>query len=477
MEVAKREAATKARHISTLKAQVRALSEALQAERKKSRATVAKLLDDAEGVMAEACGIQSQADHKMSAAEQKLFEEKQKMKAELHNERQFYSREIATCKHLCLCIIMYYRCSHTFVSTFYIIVKDKQEQQLQKQQSEFEADARLTEQQQQKQIDRWKAELRKVKAQLVKVEQQWQSKLSKLDDELSTANDLVVAQKSKYRQLMQRQMDEAKEVAAQVRNYEESFLQENNDLRAQLKKALSDKRAAIRQSRKDKQLAQSRLAKWHEERERRRTAEDYAAQEAKVASALKLTVASYIARVESDQKTKRRMKKEWDDEAAARKRGGGRRWPIWVVQLICELLVCGTSPQAIGPSIKIMYETLYGEKTEEEPPSVNFIRQCRVVVEIMGETVTALKLASADSWKQLWTDATTCRQIPFTALIIGLLGDEEDIDPVIVSSCIFMDDERSETQADGIVNKVHFVFAWFRNSLTHTTLSDKFSSK
>ena len=138
MDVAKREAATKARHISTLKAQVRALSEALQAERKKSRATVAKLLDDAEGVMAEACGIQSQADHKMSAAEQKLFEEKQKMKAELHNERQFYSREIAACKHLCLCSIMYYRCSHTFVvSTFYIIVKDKQEQQLQKQQSEF----------------------------------------------------------------------------------------------------------------------------------------------------------------------------------------------------------------------------------------------------------------------------------------------------------------------------------------------------
>ena len=78
-----------------------------------------------------------------------------------------------------------------------------------------------------------------------------------------------------------------------------------------------------------------------------------------------------------------------------------------------------------------MYETLYGEKPEEEPS-----------VEIMGKTVTAMKLGSpADSWKQLWTDATTRRQIPFTALIIGLLGDEEDIDPVVVSSCMFMDDE------------------------------------
>eukprot|EP00956_Cyclotella_meneghiniana_P027363 scaffold61141_cov119-Cyclotella_meneghiniana.AAC.1 len=76
------------------------------------------------------------------------------------------------------------------------------------------------------------------------------------------------------------------------------------------------------------------------------------------------------------------MKKEWADEEAAHKRGGGRKWPVWVVQLICELLVCGCAPTAIGASIKIMYETLYNEKTEEEP-SVNFIRQCRVVVEIM----------------------------------------------------------------------------------------------
>jgi hypothetical protein len=49
---------------------------------------------------------------------------------------------------------------------------------------------------------------------------------------------------------------------------------------------------------------------------------------------------------------------------------------------------------------------------------------------------------------------TKRRQIPFTALIIGILGDENDIDPVDVSSCIFMDDERVETQANGILDKV-----------------------
>ena len=100
-----------------------------------------------------------------------------------------------------------------------------------------------------------------------------------------------------------------------------------------------------------------------------------------------------------------------------------------------------------------MYETLYAEKPEELP-SVNFVRRCRVVVEIIGETIAAIKLASADNWKQLWTDATTRRQIPFTALVIGLLGDEDNIDPVVVSSCIFMEDEKSDTQADGILAKI-----------------------
>ena len=44
--------------------------------------------------------------------------------------------------------------------------------------------------------------------------------------------------------------------------------------------------------------------------------------------------------------------------------------------------------------------------------------------------------------------------IPFTALIIEILADSGNIDPVVVSSCIFMEDEKSETQVDSIVIKV-----------------------
>jgi hypothetical protein len=93
--------------------------------------------------------------------------------------------------------------------------------------------------------------------------------------------------------------------------------------------------------------------------------------------------------------------------------------------------------------------------TPDELPSASFVRSCRVVVEVIGETIIAMKLADAPTWNQLWTNGTTRRHIPFTALVIGLMGEDEDIDPVVVLSCIFMEDEQSETQADGIMNRVN----------------------
>ena len=57
-------------------------------------------------------------------------------------------------------------------------------------------------------------------------------------------------------------------------------------------------------------------------------AEDDTTQEAKAATALKATLASYIARVESNQETKKQMKKEWADEEAAHIHGGKRTIPV-----------------------------------------------------------------------------------------------------------------------------------------------------
>ena len=102
-----------------------------------------------------------------------------------------------------------------------------------------------------------------------------------------------------------------------------------------------------------------------------------------------------------------------------------------------------------------MYETLYGKPLDEPPPSISYVRSCRVIVEVIGETITAIKLTRAATWNQLWTNTTTRRQIPFTAVIVGLIEDDDTIDPVVVLSCIFlMENEKSDTGATGIVTKV-----------------------
>jgi hypothetical protein len=91
--------------------------------------------------------------------------------------------------------------------------------------------------------------------------------------------------------------------------------------------------------------------------------------------------------LEAPQETKCCMKKEWNSKNEHRTRGGSRKWPTWVVLMICELLISGTRPSAVPSTIHTVYKTLYN-KSPEELPSVSFVRTCRVLVEVMGETLT-----------------------------------------------------------------------------------------
>ena len=120
--------------------------------------------------------------------------------------------------------------------------------------------------------------------------------------------------------------------------------------------------------------------------------------------------------------------------------------------MICELLVNGTPPSAISLNLQTLYETLYAEEPSHTP-SLSYVRHCRTLIQIIGKTITAYKLAYGDNWKQIFFDATTRRQVPFQALIIGLMSDGV-LDPVIVSSCIFMEDESAVKEVESIEKKV-----------------------
>jgi len=396
----------------------------------------------------------------------KIREKEQRAEA-LRKKRQVSSRQMKTGEYHCQ-HCFYHESLHIKSSLFFSPSVSKQvATKINKVTSEYQAMMRLQEKKLKDQLrraqdavtkekEKWHEKNKKLKDQLTSArdkvtgeKEKWQEKEMKLRQELETSSDRVYLEKRKRWYAVKKQVMKSKAKEAEMQNYLDGLNDKNIDLASSLSEALQAKRKAQQSTWKAKSLADRRLQKWHDERNARRVAEDELVDQLKQNEATLAVMERYKTIAEGN--AQKEMRKEW--EASAKGRGGARRWPVWVVQLICELLVNGTPPVTVRDNIETMYWTLYN-KAPQELPSVSFIRRCRTKVEVLGETITAIKLARAPTWDQLWTDATTRRQIPFTALIIGVLGDDAKIDPVVVSSCIFIEDERSETQADGIVSKV-----------------------
>ena len=123
-----------------------------------------------------------------------------------------------------------------------------------------------------------------------------------------------------------------------------------------------------------------------------------------------------------------------------------------IVLLICELLINGTPPSAVPKNMKSFSARLEGHD-ESEMPSVNFVRQCRVVVQNLNEMLAAYRLGLAEKWVELFTDGTARRQVAFQNLVIGLMNGDA-FESVIASSCIILEDETGEKTVEAIVNKV-----------------------
>ena len=300
---------------------------------------------------------------------------------------------------------------------------------------------------------KWKKKLEAEQEKLKVEREKWQDKINKLDAKLEAAKNRIHNEKQKNRDLIQKHIDEVAEQEMGMNLTIQDLQEENFDMAKEWQAAMYEKRKAVKRTKRVVSESATRLAKWRAERDARREAEDKLARISKQAESQKAVLERYQTALEASDDTKKDMKKEWDDDRAAGSRGGARSWPVWVVQLICELLVNGTPPTAIPGNIKTMYETLYGEDAKEVP-SVNFCRRCRIVVQVIGETMTALKLANSKTWKQVFTDATSRRQISFLVLLIGVMDEDGRIDPVVVSSCIFMEDETSETEAQCVLDKV-----------------------
>jgi hypothetical protein len=98
--------------------------------------------------------------------------------------------------------------------------------------------------------------------------------------------------------------------------------------------------------------------------------------------------------------------------------GGAKKWLVHIVLLICELLVNGTHPSAVPANIQTTCATFTGVEATELP-TVNFVRECQVVLQNVNKSLSAFWLGNADTWHQVFTDGTTRRQIVFQNLVIA----------------------------------------------------------
>lgn len=88
-----------------------------------------------------------------------------------------------------------------------------------------------------------------------------------------------------------------------------------------------------------------------------------------------------------------------------------------------------------------------------------FSFRCRGVLRIIGETLSAYRIAKSEKWHQIFTDGTSRRQISMTGVIVSIMEDDNVI-PLLLSSCHVAKGETSEDQAEAIENVIKRGRTW-----------------
>ena len=264
---------------------------------------------------------------------------------------------------------------------------------------------------------------------------------NKIKVDLECQRKLLHESKLQRREAVAKEVRRRKEVEREVddlNQWLEEMADEVQDYRSETRAALVDKSKAEAATNKLRQQSRNRLTMLKELKTKLDQAKDDLADESQRRVTLEriYTIRTQIKR-----------------HREVGRRGGSGKWPVHVVLLICELLVAGTPPASIPAVIQTSQAAVTGDGVTEAPPSVNFVRECRVVVQNLNEMLAAMRLGDADTWHQLFTDGTTRRQTEFQNLIIGLM-EEEKLNPVIVSSCMWLEDGTSENQVQSVLDMV-----------------------
>ena len=133
--------------------------------------------------------------------------------------------------------------------------------------------------------------------------------------------------------------------------------------------------------------------------------------------------------------------------------GRGNEWPLWMLQLVLEMLVNGTPPYAVSSNIASQVALTTPGVIIHSLPGDSYIRRCRTILRIIGETLTAYRLGKHQDWAQLFSDGTSRRQIALQNLVIGVIEDDV-LRTLVLLSAIILKGESSEEQSEAIVSMV-----------------------
>ena len=92
---------------------------------------------------------------------------------------------------------------------------------------------------------------------------------------------------------------------------------------------------------------------------------------------------------------------------------GRPSWPLYMWDLILVQLVNGTPPSSVNDNIVAHVKKFSPTTDIVDLPSIWTIRRARTVLLIICQTLAAYRLSKADKWDQLFTDATSRRQVSF----------------------------------------------------------------
>ena len=196
----------------------------------------------------------------------------------------------------------------------------------------------------------------------------------RLCDIHSSSKSLVSKERACRRDAVQQQLDRTSSMESQLQEIIADLGIMNYELVDEVKNANSTKRTTIKLYEKSKEVATRRLGQLRQEKEQKNELKDEITHVLRALEAQEAQLNEYKSMAETLKSSKQNLSRE-----VKAGRRGGALWPLWVTEVCCELLVNGSPPSAIPSSIGTLFAMLY----RKEPtiiPSLNFVRQCRVLV-------------------------------------------------------------------------------------------------